>query len=130
MSRRAHFDVSNGAVAEYRQPGQQARHVDRNNPRPQTNLVQSRASVSQEEDDRDQTLYHIPGYRYPHTLTFLNNVTPEAELETMARMMKDVQGPTNESIDQTLTAASARLISEAGLPGPENQSWSAYIKHL
>lgn len=48
-------------------------------PNPQEHAFRVRLPAHPEDHEQDQALYHIPGYMYPHTLTFVTDFSPEAE---------------------------------------------------
>lgn len=128
MSRRVRFDERSINQAESFGRGEQSRNPQKKHVR---QLKISEQNGIPDEEDQDQTLYHIPGYRYPHTLTFLNTVTPEAELETMARM-KISKAPVNVHVptNQHDAAVSFGPYPESGPQNPGDQSWGVFIKDM
>ncbi|KAF2736573.1 hypothetical protein EJ04DRAFT_575347 [Polyplosphaeria fusca] len=81
---------------------------------------------------QDQTLYKLPTYRYPHTLSFINDFTPEAE----GKMVWDFKHvPINQTScrDGEIPLAKtfkASFDDEASSGEKDQGGWGAYVLDL
>ncbi|KAF2466116.1 uncharacterized protein BDR25DRAFT_395922 [Lindgomyces ingoldianus] len=57
-------------------------------PNPTEHPFPARIPAHPEDDSRGKSMYRIPGYRYPHTLSFMGEFIPEAEAQIISAFEK------------------------------------------
>lgn len=67
-------------------------------------------------------LYKVPQYRYPHTLTFLNNFTPEAEAQMIRAFELDKEVPHSVTFRTSMVEPEGEDMEAGG--------WGVYVKDM
>ncbi|KAH7139162.1 hypothetical protein B0J11DRAFT_516193 [Dendryphion nanum] len=116
------------AEAERPRMGAQDRHLQAMYPRAAAHPFPVRVPAFP-DDDRDQTLYQIPGFQYPHTLSFLNNFGPNAE-EKMIAKFEAVHGKVEAPVPISPVATCEEQDPKETNKNANCKGWGFHIKAL
>lgn len=87
--------------------------------------TRGRLPAHPEVPGQDQVLYRVPRYQHAHTLTFLNEYSPEVE----SQILWDMKQARGETLPAAVTFTKT---FHSSVPQPESKhgGWGAYILDL